>query len=119
MSGVIRGGAIPDPSAASRTVAFEGEPHGGDVSLFLVDNDPGRGAEPHRHPYSETFVVRAGRAVFLLGEQEVEAQAGDIVVVPPDTVHGFRNVGEGRLDLVCVHAAGRMETEWLPERSGG
>jgi mannose-6-phosphate isomerase-like protein (cupin superfamily) len=63
--------------------------------------------------------VRAGRARFLLGDEEVEAPTGDIAVVPPDTVRGFTNVGEGRLDLVCVHAAGRMDTEWLPERAGG
>lgn len=113
MAGVLRGAARPDPAAASRTVAFEGAPHGGGVSLFLVDNDSGRGAEPHRHPYSETFVVRGGRARFLVGEEEVAAEAGDIVVVPPETVHGFENVGDGRLDLVCIHAAGRMETEWL------
>ena len=110
---------MPDPAAASRTVAFEGADHGGGVSLFLVDADPGRGAEPHTHPYSETFVVRDGKARFVLGDRLVDAVAGDIVVVPPDTVHGFKNVGTGRLDLVCVHAAARMETTWLPSGAEG
>jgi quercetin dioxygenase-like cupin family protein len=40
------------------TVTFEGEPHGSGVSFFLVSNEPGQGPDLHRHPYSETGIVR-------------------------------------------------------------
>jgi len=47
------------------------------------------------------------------GDEEIEAETGDIVVVERDTPHGFRNLGPGRLEIVCIHAAGRMVTTWL------
>jgi mannose-6-phosphate isomerase-like protein (cupin superfamily) len=43
----------------------------------------------------------------------VEAGPGDAVVVEPNTPHGFKNPGPERLQLVCIHAAGRFETQWL------
>ena len=79
----------------------------------LVDNEPGQGAELHLHPYSETWIVRSGRARITAGEEVMEAGPGDVVVVEPETPHGFRNLGPGRLELVCIHAAGRMVTRWL------
>jgi quercetin dioxygenase-like cupin family protein len=59
--------------AANRTLRFEGEDHGSGVSMFLVDNEPGEGPALHRHPYSETWVVRSGRARFTADGQDVEA----------------------------------------------
>jgi mannose-6-phosphate isomerase-like protein (cupin superfamily) len=101
------------PPSPNRTVQFEGEPYGAGISFFLVDNAPGQGPGLHLHPYSETWVVRSGRARITAGQKEIEAGPGDIVVVEPDTPHGFRNLGPGRLEIVCIHASGRMVTEWL------
>jgi mannose-6-phosphate isomerase-like protein (cupin superfamily) len=47
------------------------------------------------------------------GGEEIEAGPGDIVVVEPNTAHRFRNLGPTRLEIVCIHAAGRMVTRWL------
>ncbi|HEV8636823.1 MAG TPA: cupin domain-containing protein [Chloroflexota bacterium] len=101
------------PASPSRTVRFEGEPYGAGVSFFLVDDEPGQGAELHRHPYPETWIVRAGRARITAAAEEVEAGPGDVVVVEAGTPHGFHNLGPGRLELVCIHAADRMATDWL------
>ena len=113
---VLRRAAEPGPG--NRTVRFEGEPYGAGVSFFLVDFEPGEGPPLHRHPYPETWVVRAGRALFAVDDDELEVGPGDVVVAAPGTPHRFRNGGSGRLEMVCIHAAGRMTTEWLgaPER---
>jgi mannose-6-phosphate isomerase-like protein (cupin superfamily) len=97
----------------SRTVELEGEPYGAGISLILVDNEPGQGPGLHVHPYPETWVVRSGRALITAGGEEVQAAPGDIVVVEPDTPHGFRNLGPTRLEIFCIHAAERMVTRWL------
>jgi mannose-6-phosphate isomerase-like protein (cupin superfamily) len=94
-------------------VNFEGEPYGADISFILTDNEPGQGPALHRHPYPETWIVRDGRAVFYADGDEVEAGPGDVLVVGPGTPHRFRNLGPGRLELVCIHAAARFSTEWL------
>jgi mannose-6-phosphate isomerase-like protein (cupin superfamily) len=106
MHSVIRSGEI-EP-APNRTVKFEGEAYGSGVSFFLVDNEPGDGPVLHTHPYSETWIVRSGRARFTADGEEVEAGPGDIVVAGPETPHKFTNLGPGRLEVVCIHSAPRM-----------
>jgi quercetin dioxygenase-like cupin family protein len=90
-----------------------GREHGAGVSLILVDAEPGDGPRLHRHPYEELFVVHEGTATFRVGAGEVPATAGDVVVVPPNTPHGFVNSGSDRLRLTAIHHAPAFETEWL------
>jgi mannose-6-phosphate isomerase-like protein (cupin superfamily) len=113
MHAIVRAGELP-PSPGG-TVTFEGEPYGSGVSFFLVDNQPGAGPDLHKHPYSETWIVRSGRARFTADGNDIEAGPGDIVVVGPETPHKFKNVGAERLDVVCIHASPRMIQEDLGE----
>jgi mannose-6-phosphate isomerase-like protein (cupin superfamily) len=95
------------------TITFEGEPFGSGVSFFHVNNEPGAGPDLHRHPYSETWIVRSGRARFTADGDELEAGPGDILVVGPDTPHKFKNAGKDRLEIICIHASPRMIQENL------
>lgn len=85
------------------TLTFEGERYGSGVSMFLVYNAPGDGPVLHTHPYSETWVVRAGRARFRADDHELDAGPGDIIVVGAHTPHKFTNTGVDRLDIICIH----------------
>ena len=96
-----------------RTARFEGEAYGSGVSFYLVDNDPGQGPGLHRHPYTETWVVRSGSATITADGETLEASAGDIVTVTAGTAHKFTNSGFGRLEMVCIHASPRMIQENL------
>lgn len=111
MPTVIREGEIA--RSAGGTLAFEDEPHGGVVSFFHVNNVPGAGPGLHRHPYSETWFIRSGRAHFVAGEAEFEASSGDVIVLEPNTPHKFTNIGTERLDIVCIHASPRFIQEDL------
>jgi mannose-6-phosphate isomerase-like protein (cupin superfamily) len=113
MHTVIRAGELR--RSRGGTITLEGEPHGSGVSLFLVDSEPGAGPGLHTHPYSETWVVRAGTARFTAGGEELEAAPGDIIVVGAGTPHKFVNAGPGRLDIVCIHASPVMIQENLEE----
>jgi mannose-6-phosphate isomerase-like protein (cupin superfamily) len=102
----IRAGELqPGPGG---TITFEGEPFGSGVSFFLVNNEPGAGPDLHRHPYSETWIVRSGKARFTADGQELEAGPGDILVVGANTPHKFKNAGDERLEIVCIHASPKM-----------
>lgn len=96
---------------SNRTIKFEGQPYCGQVSFFLVDNEPGQGSKLHVHPYTETWIVRSGEAEFTVGGETTRAEAGDIVVAAPEVPHRFVNVGDGRLELVCIHASDRIIQE--------
>ena len=83
---------------------FEGGRQGGlGVTMFIVRTPPGQLVELHTHPYSETFVLLEGEARWTAGDEVIEASAESIISVPPDTLHGFRNIGQAPLLLVSVH----------------
>ena len=101
----------PDrPTAGS----FEGAEHGSEICFFVVDGKTGWGPRLHTHPYSETFIVLGGRGRFRLGDDWVEAGAGDVVVAPAEVPHTFEALEP--LRMVNVHAAPRMQTTWLEDQ---
>ena len=57
--------------------------------VMLVE---GAGAKPHiHHELTEIFYVADGRVEIRFGAERQVAEAGDVVLVPPETVHGFAN----------------------------
>lgn len=95
------------------TIRFEGQDFSSQVSFFLVNNVPGAGPGLHRHPYSETWIVRGGQARLSADGVDFEAGPGDIFVTGPNTPHKFTNIGTGRLEIICIHASPVMIQEDL------
>lgn len=95
------------------TVEFEGMPYNAGASFFLGDLAPGKGPTLHKHPYSEICIIRCGQARMTVDKKEVVAGPGDIVVIEPDTPHGFTAIGDERLEITCVHASNRFIIEGL------
>lgn len=93
---------------------LQGQAFGAGVSLIFVSTDRvGDGPRLHTHPYAETFIIRAGRGLYTVGDRAIEAGAGQILVVPPGVPHKFSNLGPGRLEAIDVHASERFVTDWL------
>jgi mannose-6-phosphate isomerase-like protein (cupin superfamily) len=93
---------------------FEGAPRAGiGISVFVVRTPPGRAVELHVHPYAETFVLLEGAGRWTAGDDVVELTANQMLVVPPDTPHGFRNVGERPLLVVSIHESGTLAQTFL------
>lgn len=87
---------------------LEGERIGAGVTvLFFSSETPGAGPKLHVHPYEELFIIRRGRARFTVGDEELEAEAGDIVFGPANTPHKFVNLGPGRLETTDIHLSER------------
>ena len=99
------------------TVKFEGGPHGSLASFFHVKNKPGTGSLLHVHPYPETWIVCAGQVRFTVGEENIEANAGDIVIGPANIPHKFLNIGNDLLELICIHPSPIIIQEGLETRS--
>lgn len=107
---VVRLEELPDSGNSYR---FDGAAHDAPVSFFVLHSPPGEGPGPHTHPYGETFVIQEGQATFTVGEETIEARAGDIVVAPAGVPHAFVNSGSGVLRSVNIHPVPEMETDWL------
>jgi mannose-6-phosphate isomerase-like protein (cupin superfamily) len=91
-----------------------GADHGGaGVCVIFVDQPPGGGPAQHRHPYEEVFITLEGEATFLVNGEEIVAGPNEVVIVPPDTPHGFTNSGQDRLRQINIHVSSMFSTEWL------
>lgn len=110
----------PDGRAAKKARLFDpndqgprrghvhGDALGTKVTILAYGNDrAGEGPVLHVHPYDEVFVVLEGRARFHVGDEVVEAEAGDVVFGPRGVPHRFENLGPGRLQTLDVHLGER------------
>jgi quercetin dioxygenase-like cupin family protein len=80
-----------------------GERYGLITSVFLAEIVPGSGPPRHTHPYAEFFVLYEGQGRYTVGNEHVDAEAGDVVIVPPEAEHEFVNSGTGPLRHVAIH----------------
>ncbi|HEY8582516.1 MAG TPA: cupin domain-containing protein [Capillimicrobium sp.] len=102
--------AIDDLRLSPRAAKFEGAKHGDGiaVSSFITQYERGGGPDQHLHPYAELFIVQQGVAEFRVDGRSVEVAAGNVVVVPPNTPHGFKNPGDEELRVVSVHPSAEV-----------
>jgi quercetin dioxygenase-like cupin family protein len=105
---------LADLKFSATAALFEGKERAGiDISIFVVHTPPGKFVEMHVHPYPETFVLLRGRGRWTVDDEVAEHSPEQLIVVPADTPHGFRNVGDEALLVVSVHESGILEQEFL------
>lgn len=98
------------------TYEFVGADHQDiEVSFIWVDMGPGGMVRLHKHPYKEIFIIQEGTAAFTVGTETLQAQAGQIIIVPAGMPHKFRNAGERPLKQVDIHLSKQFITEWLED----
>lgn len=71
---------------------------------------PGSGPTPHHHPHAEVLVVDDGQARFDVNGVPIDAEAGDMIIVPTDAVHTFTNTGTTMLRVTAIHENARALT---------
>lgn len=101
-----------------RTRKFEGGPHGAALSFFSVDIDPGRGVGLQVHPYTEIWIVQSGTVTFRTLAGTYDAGVDDIMIVEPETAHGFVATGSGPLRMMCLHDSPRIVQTFLDPADG-
>ena len=88
------------PGASSRFVRLD--ERGLPVVVSTSSYAPGAGPNEHRHPERQVFIVYEGQGVYTVDGVDVIAEAGDVVVVPPNALHYFRADGDAPLRHVTV-----------------
>ena len=95
------------------TENYEELPGGANISIILESTSRAAvGPRLHQHPYAETFIIRRGSATFTVGTDQVEAHAGQVLVVPAQTPHKF-STGANGYEAVHIHANDQFVTDWL------
>lgn len=92
---------------------LEGAKYGLVTSIFEAEIVPGSGPRPHTHAYAEFFVLHQGQGRFFADGQSFDAQAGDVVIIPPEIEHSFVNTGTGPLRHTAIHEAPVQATTFV------
>ena len=88
------------------TIKATGEDTNGMYSL--VEANGPTFATPHvHHDREEAFYVIEGVVTFLAGEDTVTVGAGSYLLVPRETMHGFRSDGDSK--ILITHSPGGFE----------
>ena len=104
---------LADLMVSPTAALFEGRMAGAGVSMFVTRTPPGRFVPLHVHPYPETFLLLEGHGRWTAGDEVTELAPDEMLVVPPQTPHGFRNTGDVPLLVVSVHESATMQQTWL------
>jgi quercetin dioxygenase-like cupin family protein len=91
---------------------FQGGKYGAKVSFFIVHFSPGKGPKKHRHPYEETFIILEGEIEAIVNGETKTLRENNIVIIPADPWHEFKNRSEKPVFMVNLHPVPEMVTEW-------
>lgn len=101
---------------AGGTAKFEGAGHDSPVSFFVVRSLPNTGADKHRHPYVETFVILDGDIEVIVDGEQRMLGAGQIAVIPAMAWHEFKNRSDRRSLMVNIHPSPEIiQEDWVAE----
>jgi quercetin dioxygenase-like cupin family protein len=73
--------------------------------------NPGCHNARHYHPNcDEALVVKSGRIIHTLGEEEREMETGDVIVIPTGVMHNARNIGDEPAELSISFSSADRQT---------
>lgn len=80
---------------------------------WLKPNTEGPGA--HQHDVNdEIFYVLEGTMTFLVGDKWIPAEKGSYIIIPPKTMHDFKNETDKRAGVLNIYIPGGFERN-MPE----
>lgn len=56
----------------------------------------------HTHPWEHEAYILSGKGIVIGEDREEPISPGDVVFVPPDEEHQFRNTGNEELKFLCL-----------------
>ncbi len=97
--------AVTDYGSTGTTIRWlvtkenEGAPH---FAMRRFEIQPGGTIGLHHHPQEHEIYVLAGKGKVFNDEQEVIAQKDDVLYVPPNEPHAYKNEGDEPFIFICV-----------------
>ena len=72
-------------------------------AMRLFEMAPGGHTPFHVHPFEHEVIVMGGEIAMVAEEGETAMTVGDVVIVPPDEKHQFRNMStEQPAKMICL-----------------
>lgn len=71
--------------------------------------EPGHTPRPHSHVFEQIVYLVSGRARFVVGDEEVVLEPGDMLVVPPNVEHWAQTLGDEPVVDLSIFSPKRKE----------
>ena len=82
---------------------------GENVSLSLLEAQPGKSFEVHEHSEEELCYIHQGRGIMTIGDKTYDIVAPAVVKVPPHIKHGLQVTGTETLLKLNAHSPPRTQ----------
>jgi quercetin dioxygenase-like cupin family protein len=95
------------------TILLGGRDTAGRFAVIDMFVPPGGGPPPHRHDFEEMFQVLEGEVEVMFRGNTSVARTGEIVNIPANAPHAFKNVSARPARLLCTVASAGAEAFFL------
>ena len=71
-------------------------------TLRVFRINPGGFTPHHQHDWEHVNYIMKGKGTLTIGSETREVVAGDFALVPPNTMHQFRNSSAEDFEFICI-----------------
>ena len=71
-------------------------------TLRVFRINPGGFTPHHQHDWEHVNYIMKGKGTLTIGGEIREVAAGDFALVPPNTMHQFRNPFDADFEFICI-----------------
>jgi len=71
-------------------------------AMRLFEMEPGGYSPLHTHSWEHEVFILEGEGTVFGGDEEREFKAGDVIFIPPNEKHQFKNTGEKTVRFLCL-----------------
>ena len=93
----------------SRILWHEGDLPETQLTVTWVEVAPGSGQRSHSHEPEQVYVIVRGRGRMKVGDEELVVVEGDLIHIPPDTLHRIENLAD---EVLTYLSAATPAVDW-------
>ena len=90
-----------------------------DFTMEIFEIGPGGYSAFHTHPWEHQVYVITGGGVVLGDQGEAPFDAGDVIFIPANEPHQFRNTGDDTVEFVCLVPQAALTAYYMDTTEGG
>jgi quercetin dioxygenase-like cupin family protein len=73
-----------------------------DCEVKAITHPAGEASPVHTHPEDHIIFMRSGRIRWTVGDESLDAEAGDTIVTPAGVTHSFEVLDAQPSQVVCI-----------------
>lgn len=93
---------MPGARGARMRMLIGPEDGAGRFHMRHFEVEPGGCTPHHQHDYEHEILVLEGSGMAVHATGERPFKAGDVIFVPPNEIHQFRNTGTEPCEFICL-----------------